>query len=317
MNGADTPDSDYAAAAGYSQSPLDYGMSHHNGTPSPPPHQQSPLPHDMYTTQASMYGYPAAVMSQHQHYAQFQAHAGMLQPTLRTVYLGNLTRNTTVEDILNNVRQGAIESCKILEDKNCAFVTFMDPTAAQMFHQEATVRRLAINGNDLKVGWGKPTQPPPPQLLAAMQNGATRVVFIGNTDPPFTTAYLREEFARFGTVDTVRVIPEKKIAFVHMASVPYAVRAVTGLQIDERWTHRRVNFGKDRCQPSGFKGGAPYMVGPMGYGMGMPVGMGPMGYGMGMGYAQGGMYGLPQGNGMGDGVPGGCLVCFWFSKESC
>ncbi|KAI9030454.1 hypothetical protein DFJ74DRAFT_602821 [Hyaloraphidium curvatum] len=198
--------------------------------------------------------------------------AALLQPTLRTVYLGNLPRGTAVEDILNHVRHGALESCKILEDKGCAFVTFLDPAAASMFHHDASTRRLAVLGQELKVGWGKPTSPPPAHVLAALQNGATRVVFIGNIDSNFTNAFLREEFARFGTVDTVRVIPDKRIAFVHMASVANAVRAVTALQVDERWANKRVNFGKDRCMPN-FRFMAAGMVPPpMGI-PGMPMAM--------------------------------------------
>lgn len=281
MNGSDRFEGDYLSAeyaAAYTQAPLDYTFDH-SGTPSPPPPQSPGGGGDIYPP----FQFP--VLSSPPPFAHFPVPASILHPTLRTVYLGNLSRDTTVEDILNHVRHGAIESCKILEDKNCAFVTFLDPTAASMFHQEAVARRLQIHGNELKVGWGKPTSPPPPSLIMAIQNGATRVVFVGGVDADVTNESLREEFSRFGTVDTVRVLTEKRIAFIHMASISMAVKAVATLQAEDRWQGKRINFAKDRCLPGSLKGSyVPGMMGQLGMmGLpGVPMGMLNPPYGMPM-----------------------------------
>ena len=76
--------------------------------------------------------------------------------TCRTVYLGNIPSEALAEEILNNVRTGPIESIRILPEKNCAFISFLDVPSAQIFHTDATLRKLSIGGQEVKIGWGKP-----------------------------------------------------------------------------------------------------------------------------------------------------------------
>ncbi|KAG0343330.1 hypothetical protein BG004_005399 [Podila humilis] len=164
----------------------------------------------------------------------------------RTVYIGNVPVDASVEDVLNTVRTGVVESARLLPEKNCAFVSFVDASAAAAYHQEASSRKVNINGQDLKVGWGKPTGIPP-QVLHAIQQGATRNVFLGSVDPSITEQGLREDFAQFGPIDTIKVLHEKNIAFVHFTTINNAMKAVSNLPNDPKYSGRRVNYGKDRC----------------------------------------------------------------------
>ncbi|KAJ1567302.1 hypothetical protein HK405_006440 [Cladochytrium tenue] len=163
----------------------------------------------------------------------------------RTVYLGGLPPNATYEDILNHVKFGPVEQVKIIEDKNCAFVSFIESSAALNFYLDCSAKHIHIGGLEAKVGWGKPSICPS-NILAAVQSGATRNVFLGNTDETFTEQSLAADFSRFGPVDQIRVLPERRIAFVHMASVAAAMKAVANLPLEPRYSGRRVNYGKDR-----------------------------------------------------------------------
>jgi RNA recognition motif-containing protein len=69
---------------------------------------------------------------------------GMISGTSRTVYLGNIPAETTAEEILNHVRSGQIESVRLLPDKNCAFISFLDSSSATHFHSDAILKKLAI-----------------------------------------------------------------------------------------------------------------------------------------------------------------------------
>ncbi|KAI9199422.1 uncharacterized protein BJ171DRAFT_427644 [Polychytrium aggregatum] len=168
---------------------------------------------------------------------------------MRTVYLGNLPMPITYEEILNHVKTGAVEHVRILEDKQCVFVTFVEPMSAMQFHNDAIQKRLCLLGQEVKVGWGKPS-PIPTNILTATQNGASRNVYIGNIDESVTDQYLQSEFSKFGPVDQIRVLLEKRIAFVHMTSIAAAIKVVTSLSQDPSWSGRRVNYGKDRCIPN-------------------------------------------------------------------
>lgn len=97
-------------------------------------------------------------------------------PVVRTVYVGNLPGDASVDELLSLVRYGPIESVKILPDKSCAFISFLDPNVAAAFHSDANLRKLQLHGQELKIGWGKPTSIPAPILQAVQQHGATRNV---------------------------------------------------------------------------------------------------------------------------------------------
>lgn len=171
-------------------------------------------------------------------------------PGMRTIFIGNLPAECTIDEVLNLVRSGLVESARLLPEKNCAFVYFVDPSAAAAFHHEGTLRGLSLEGRELRIGWGNQS-PVPPLVLQAVQQGATRNVFLGGIDVSVTEDGLRADFSQFGPIDTIRILHDKNIAFVHLTSVASAMKAVATLSNDPRYAGRRVNYGKDRCAKQG------------------------------------------------------------------
>lgn len=173
---------------------------------------------------------------------------GLVSGTSRTVYLGNIPPDTSAEEILGHVRSGQIESVRLLPDKNCAFISFLDGSSATHFHSDAILKKLAIKGQDIKIGWGKPSSVPTSVALAVQQNGASRNVYLGNLPEETSEEELREDLGKFGPIDTVKIVREKAIGFVHFLSIGNAIKAVTQLPQDPNWqAPRRVYYGKDRC----------------------------------------------------------------------
>lgn len=212
-------------------SPSNFGVSQFLGGP------QSP------TTFGSMgnqnFGGPAS---------QMQMTPGMVNSSSRTVYLGNIPPETSAEEILGHVRSGQIESVRLLPDKNCAFISFLDGSSATHFHSDAILKKLSIRGQDIKIGWGKPAQVPTSVSLAVQQSGASRNVYLGNLPETVTEAELREDLGKFGPIDTVKIVREKAIGFVHFLSISHAIKAVAQLPQEPKWqAPRRVYYGKDRC----------------------------------------------------------------------
>ncbi|KIW02093.1 uncharacterized protein PV09_06583 [Verruconis gallopava] len=173
---------------------------------------------------------------------------GLLSGTSRTVYLGNIPSDTTAEEILNHVRSGQVESVRLLLDKNCAFISFLDSSSATHFHSDAILKKLSIKGQDIKIGWGKPSHVPTSVSLAVQQSGASRNVYLGNLPEDITEEEIREDLGKYGAIDTVKMVREKNIAFVHFLSIGNAVKAVAQLPQEPKWqAPRRVYYGKDRC----------------------------------------------------------------------
>ncbi|KAJ1335598.1 polyadenylate-binding protein [Microdochium nivale] len=174
--------------------------------------------------------------------------SGIVTGTSRTVYLGNIPPDTPAEEILGHVRSGQIESVRLLPDKNCAFISFLDANAATHFHSDAILKKLCIKSQDVKIGWGKPSQVPTSVALAVQQSGASRNVYLGNLPEDIADEELREDLGKFGPIDTIKIVRDKNIAFVHFLSIANAMKAVQQLPQEAKWqAPRRVYYGKDRC----------------------------------------------------------------------
>ncbi|GAB7353511.1 hypothetical protein MBLNU459_g3957t2 [Dothideomycetes sp. NU459] len=173
---------------------------------------------------------------------------GLMSSSSRTVYLGNIPPDTSAEEILGHVRSGQIESVRLLADKNCAFISFLDGSSATHFHSDAILKKLCIRGQDIKIGWGKPSSVPTSVALAVQQSGASRNVYLGNLPEEVSEDELREDLSKFGPIDTVKIVREKAIGFVHFLSIGNAIKAVAQLPQEQKWqAPRRVYYGKDRC----------------------------------------------------------------------
>jgi len=167
--------------------------------------------------------------------------------TGRTVYVGNLPATASVDELLNLVHYGPLESIRVLPEKSCVFLSFLDGATAAAFHADATIKKLALHAQELKIGWGKPSVVPPQVALAISQSNASRNVYLGGLDETLTEEQLRDDLSRFGLIDQVKIVRDKNIGFVHFLSVAIACKVVGTLPTEPAWVGKRVNYGKDRC----------------------------------------------------------------------
>ena len=146
--------------------------------------------------------------------------------TGRTVYVGNLPATASVDELLNLVHFGPLESIRVLPEKSCVFLSFLDGSTAAAFHADATIKKLALHGQELKIGWGKPSPVPAQVALAISQSNASRNVYLGGLDENMTEEQLRDELSRFGLIDQVKIVRDKNIGFVHFLSISVATKVL-------------------------------------------------------------------------------------------
>lgn len=170
-----------------------------------------------------------------------------INPLNRTVYVGNLPADASVDELLNLVKFGPIENVRILPEKNCAFISFLDGSTATAFHADACVKKVSLHNQELKIGWGKPSQCHPAVLMAVQQNQASRNVYVGQLDDSASEQSLRDDLSRFGPIDQVKIVRDKNIGFVHFLSIQTAIKVVATLPTEPAWAGKRVSYGKDRC----------------------------------------------------------------------
>ncbi|KAI8869209.1 hypothetical protein GQ42DRAFT_103524, partial [Ramicandelaber brevisporus] len=166
----------------------------------------------------------------------------------RTVYIGNVRSDTPVESVIDIIRTGPIEFIKQIVERNCIFVTFVYPENAEDFINQTTSTKKVffVNGNELRFGWGK-ASPQSPQIVSAVQQGASRAVFLGGINDNITEETIQERLSTFGQIERIRIQRDKNNAFIHFFGIADAIRCVTTLSADASWKDFKVSYGKDRC----------------------------------------------------------------------
>ena len=165
---------------------------------------------------------------------------------MRTIYSGNIAVEATCEDRCNGIREGVVYQIRYLAEKHIAFVAFVDPISAMNAYNYATVNGIVVKSRRLKVGWGKPTTVHP-SVVIAVQNGASRNIYVGNIEENFEEAKLRKDFEEFGEIELSNSPPERKCVFVNFTCISNAMKARAGLKNHPNYKNYRVNYGKDRC----------------------------------------------------------------------
>ncbi|CAH2038673.1 unnamed protein product [Thlaspi arvense] len=83
--------------------------------------------------------------------------------SIKTLYVGGLNTRILEQDIRDQFyAYGEVESIRILAEKACAFVTYTTREGAEKAAQELS-NRLVVNGQRLKLTWGRPQAPRPDQ----------------------------------------------------------------------------------------------------------------------------------------------------------
>lgn len=179
----------------------------------------------------------------------------------RTVYLGGLESGTSEEDVCNAVRGGMLESVKLLRDRRVCFVTFLRTEDAAAFIARASSCGFFVKSKCLKVAWGRNPGPIHPEVMAAVEEGASRNLYIGivkkddeqkddeneggekdddkkdgkeshedqedniSSDIP-PEDILRRDFSSFGGIEQINFFEDRRCAFVNFFSIQSCMKAV-------------------------------------------------------------------------------------------
>ena len=69
----------------------------------------------------------------------------------RTVYVGNFPVTASVGELLNLVHFGPLESICVIREKCCVFLSYLESDTAAAFHADATIKKLSLHGQKLKI----------------------------------------------------------------------------------------------------------------------------------------------------------------------
>ncbi|GLB35351.1 putative RNA recognition motif containing protein [Lyophyllum shimeji] len=181
------------------------------------------------------------------------------QTPTRSLWIGNLDSAVTSEQLIHVFAPyGAIESLRLLPEKECGFVNFVDQADA-IRAKDDVLNRLGgsigmPNGQTVRIGFGKadsapvapakgtPTSPGPtspgagPGKTAGSNSGAgsmdaqlqstpTRALWIGSIPSTTTPATILSVFSPYGPIESARVLTHKNCGFINFERLDDAVRA--------------------------------------------------------------------------------------------
>ncbi|KAG8684248.1 hypothetical protein FRC09_015511 [Ceratobasidium sp. 395] len=189
-----------------------------------------------------------------------------IQTPSRSLWIGNLDPAMTGEDLARVFAPyGAIESFRLLPEKECGFVNFVD-IADAMRAKDDVLNRLSghigmSNNQAVRIGFGKadsaPATPPmgtqasaagiglgahiqsqftpggqtpqapnqPTGMDSQLQSSPTRALWIGSIPSTTTPATILSVFSPYGPIESARVLTHKNCGFVNFERLDDAVRA--------------------------------------------------------------------------------------------
>ncbi|PCH38622.1 hypothetical protein WOLCODRAFT_23480 [Wolfiporia cocos MD-104 SS10] len=184
-----------------------------------------------------------------------------MQTPTRSLWIGNLDSSVTSEQLIHVFAPyGAIESLRLLPEKECGFVNFVDQADA-IRAKEDVLNRLGgdigmPNGQTVRIGFGKadsaPVAPAKGTNLnspsatspggavggkasnanaglagmdAQLQSTPTRALWIGSIPSTTTPATILNVFSPYGPIESARVLTHKNCGFINFERLDDAVRA--------------------------------------------------------------------------------------------
>lgn len=194
----------------------------------------------------------------------------------RTIYIGNISPRSKVEDICNVVRGGILQNVKFIESKHICFVTFIEASAAVQFYANAFIDPIILHGNTLKLGWGNYSGPLPKSVALAVTVGGSRNVYVSLpefafkdkfiNDPDYkeyhekyslpSAEQLRQDFSSYGMIEQINYLNDSHCCWVNFMNINSAIKLVEEAnnepdKFSEKFSNRYngliISYGKDRC----------------------------------------------------------------------
>jgi len=182
-----------------------------------------------------------------------------VQTPTRSLWIGNLDSSVTSEQLIHVFAPyGAIESLRLLPEKECGFVNFVDLADAVRAKDEVLNRmggNIGMpNGQTVRIGFGKADSAPvapakaansavnasgnpansaskagsnanPGSMDAQLQSSPTRALWIGSIPSTTTPATILSVFSPYGPIESARVLTHKNCGFINFERLDDAVRA--------------------------------------------------------------------------------------------
>ncbi|KAL6932332.1 hypothetical protein ACO0OL_003810 [Hanseniaspora opuntiae] len=177
----------------------------------------------------------------------------------RTILLSNIPATTSAKTILNHVKVGIIQQLLMIpSDSNngtiSAKLSFLILKHSVEFYCDALLKKLTIDKNKINIEYTDevPQGHLTKKLLKLPHYKPTRNLFIAgfyNINEETLHRRLVTDLSSFGSIDIIKIIKEKGIAFVHFLDIEDCIQAFLSVNsYSEFYENKKMGFGRDRCE---------------------------------------------------------------------
>ncbi|KAJ6543889.1 hypothetical protein B0H19DRAFT_1168802 [Mycena capillaripes] len=160
----------------------------------------------------------------------------------RTVILRGIPTQTSLPELCDHIRGGAIQRINFVPESGVAYVHFVEHSSAAYFLQHTIYQGTIIHKRRLNAVFSVKSEPLPNHMISDVELGATRCLGIeGIVNPDM----LRDDCLQYGNVE--RVTFSESMSIVAFTNIQHAVRASRMLPTKVGYQGLTVTFVADPC----------------------------------------------------------------------
>ncbi|KAJ7179539.1 hypothetical protein C8R46DRAFT_1029025 [Mycena filopes] len=160
----------------------------------------------------------------------------------RSVMLRNIPPDTTLSEICDQVRGGAIYRIGLSPESGIAFIHFVEHSSAMSFHRYALYKGVMIRHQRINPVFMGQSKPIPRFIFDHLDRGATRCVGIEGI---LNEDMLRADCVHYGNIE--RITFTKTQSIVAFAAIPHAITTLRLLPTKLAYRGLEITFVEDPC----------------------------------------------------------------------
>lgn len=166
----------------------------------------------------------------------------------RSVVLKGIPKSASLTDVAKIIRGGTILNMFTRPQQGVAYISFVDPEAAERFLIYANRSELTIKGKKVVASWDQKQYYLTGGLAKRIRReGATRNLVIRFPKPEVTARVIRDDLEHIHTLEVVDVHFRNGHAWISLNGIKNAVTARSCMSTRLRYRGSRIEFWPDEC----------------------------------------------------------------------
>lgn len=167
--------------------------------------------------------------------------------SVRSLLFSGIPASAPTESLLAHIKGVDLESVERSRDGGKVKIGFFSYFDLYKVYTRISSSPIALGGSAVAASHVSEKEPLESRVKNTHSTGATRNVMLGNLEDYMSSDFIREEAERYGEVESLKHIKDRKVAYVEFFSFTPAVKFVSTVKNDALFQNVKVAFGRDKC----------------------------------------------------------------------